>query len=193
MKYFAIICFSIFTLSINAQQNDLPYYEVPDCSDEYTVGTVSARMVDGLGFRYYWATEGLKNEDLKYKPSVNARSTAETIDHILSLSRVIVNATNKTPTDFTIKQPELTFEEKRKETLENFKKASENLTNSKSLEELKIKFISKNGESEFPFWNMINGPIADAIWHAGQLVSFRRAAGNPISSNISFLRGKVKK
>lgn len=192
MKYFAIICFSIFALSINAQQNDLPYYEVPYYSDKYTIGTVAARMVDGLGFRYYWATENLRTEDLNYKPSKDARSTAETIDHILSLSRVIVNATNKAPTDFTVKQPELTFEEKRKETLENFKKASENLSNSKSLEDLKIKFISKNGESEFPFWNMINGPIADAIWHAGQLVSFRRAAGNPISSNISFLRGKVK-
>lgn len=193
MNRIVIILISIFTLNMNAQENDLPYYEVPKYPENYTVGTVSARMIDGLGFRFFWATEGLTESDLAYKPSEEARTTSETIDHILSLSRVIVNATQKVPTDFTKNQPKLTFAEKRKETLMNLDLASKTLNNISSLEELKIKFVSKNGESEYPFWNLINGPIADAIWHAGQLVSFRRAAGNPISSKVSFLRGTVKK
>ena len=44
---------------------------------------------------------------------------------------------------------------------------------------------------EFPFWNQLNGPIEDAVWHCGQIVAFRRASGNPISKKISVFTGKV--
>jgi hypothetical protein len=30
-----------------------------------------------------------------------------------------------------------------------------------------------------PFWYIINGPLADALTHIGQINSFRRIAGNP--------------
>jgi hypothetical protein len=30
-----------------------------------------------------------------------------------------------------------------------------------------------------PFWHLINGPLADALTHVGQINSFRRLAGNP--------------
>ena len=171
--------------------NTLPYYEVPDYYESYTAGTVAARMVDGLGFRYRWATEDLIEGDLLYKPSENARTTIQTIDHILGLSRTIVNATIKVPSDFTKKHPELTYEQKRKETLENLQKASQILRNATNLDSFNMHFISSRGESEYPFWNSINGPISDAIWHCGQIVSFRRASGNPLNSKVSFLRGKI--
>jgi hypothetical protein len=186
-------------LGINAvaqdedNMNDLPYYEVPDYYESFTPGTVAARMVDGLGFRYRWATEDLREVDLNYKPTDSSRTTMQTIDHILGLSRVIANATLKVPSDFTKKQPDLTYEQKRRETLENFKRTSEILKNAISLTEFKMQFISKNGESEYPFWNSINGPIADAIWHTGQVTLLRRASGNPISKKVSFLTGKIKK
>ena len=175
------------------KMKDLPYYEVPDYYKSYTAGTVAARMVDGLGFRYRWATEDLKERDLDYKPSADARTTMQTIDHILGLSRTILNATLKVPSDFTKKQPELTYELKRKETLENFQKASQILQHATNLDALNMHFISSKGESEYPFWNSINGPISDAIWHCGQIVSFRRASGNPLNSKVSFLQGKVSK
>lgn len=44
----------------NAEQ--LPYYEIPEPAESYTTGGVLSRMMDGLGFRYYWATEGLRPE-----------------------------------------------------------------------------------------------------------------------------------
>ena len=44
----------------------------------------------------------------------------------------------------------------------------------------------------YPFWNEINGPISDALWHTGQIVSFRRSSGNPFPSNISVLQGTVR-
>ena len=32
---------------------------------------------------------------------------------------------------------------------------------------------------EFPFWNLVNGPLADALTHIGQVNSWRRIAGKP--------------
>lgn len=179
-------------MAVNAQELDqLPYYEVPDYYSEYTAGTVAARMIDGLGFRYRWATEDLHEEDLKFRPSEGARSTLETIDHILNLSRVIVNATLEQPNDSSIEKPILSYEQKRRETLNNFKTASEILQKSTNIEAFNLHFISDRGERTYPFWNNINGPIADAIWHAGQIASFRRSSGNNINAKVKFLQGKV--
>ena len=115
MKYrYLMLTFLLFNINMNAQENNnsLPYHELPEASTSYTGGTVAARMVDGLGFRYYWASEGLRSADLSYKPSAEARTTEETIDHILGLSTVILNsALHKVNegNDFS----ELSFTEKR--------------------------------------------------------------------------------
>ena len=180
------------TFAQKQDKMDLPYYEVPEYYEEYNAGTVVARMIDGLGFRFRWASEDLRAEDLIYKPSEDARTLEETVDHIFGLSRIIVNSAFKEPTDFTIEQLELSFEEKRKEILNNLQKASSIFQTIDDLESYNMIFISSRGEREFPFWNQINGPIADAIWHCGQLVSMRRASGNPLNSKVSFLNGKVR-
>ena len=165
-----------------AQKDDF-YYEIPPAPKEYTAGTVASRMVDGLGFRYYWATEGLRAIDLAFKPNAEARTTEETIDHILGLSQILLNSTLKVANG--AKQPTMTFAEKRKKTLENLQKASEILRQSSDVSEYKIVF----GKTEFPLWNQLNGPIADAIWHVGQVVSFRRSSGNPFPKGVSVLAG----
>jgi hypothetical protein len=61
-----------------------------------------------------------------------------------------------------------------------------------NLEELKI--VVKRGEetSDFPFWNLINGPIADAIYHCGQIVSYRRSSVNPSNPKVSVFTGKTR-
>ena len=167
-------------------QESLPYYEIPEAAKEFTPGTTASRMVDGLGFRYYWATEGLTEKDLSFKPNTEARTSEETIDHILGLSQVILNATLKVANGE--KQPKMTFAEKRKKTLENLQQASKVLRESKDISQYKMIF----GKTEFPFWNVINGPIADAIWHSGQLVVMRRSSGNPIAKGVSVLMGTKK-
>jgi len=193
IKHLIFVTILITWSNMNAQnnKNKLPYYEIPEYSKDYNQGTVVARMVDGLGFRYYWATEGLRAEDLEFKPNDDARTTEETIDHILGLTNVIVNSTlNKTnsKTDYS----GYTFEQKRKLTLENLKTAADILRSSNDLTKFKIIF-DRNGEKvEYPFWNQINGPIEDAIWHCGQVVSFRRSSGNPYNSKASVFTGKVR-
>ena len=186
-----IVC-SLHLHAQEAEQERLPYYEIPEASETYTAGTVTARMIDGLGFRYYWATEGLRDEDLKFKPNEDARSTAETIDHIYGLSNVIVNAALKQPNDRSIERPELTFKDKRKQTLINFKTAADILRTQEDLTSFTIVFKSERGTSEFPFWNNINGPIEDAVWHCGQVVLLRRSSGNPFNSKASLFNGKIR-
>ncbi len=179
------------TLQSNAQENTLPYHQIPDHPAEYTANNVAARMVDGLGFRYYWVTKDLREEDLAYKPSEEARTTRETLDHIYGLTRTIMHAPqskiNSSP------QEELSFEELRKSTLENIALASKLLKEGKEGDMDGYKIIFKRGDNttEYPFWNMINGPIADAIYHAGQVVAFRRASGNPIQKGVRMLTGKA--
>lgn len=187
MKPFFSSLFLLLAIVTVNSQSKLPYYEVPHAAVEYTAGAVVSRMVDGLGFRYYWATEGLVKKDLVFKPNKESRTTLETVDHILNLSQVILNATLSKKNGG--KHLEMTFVEKRKKTLENLKQASDILKISKDLSQYKIIF----GKKEFPFWNAINGPIADATWHVGQIVSFRRSSGNPLPKGIQFLTGTVKK
>ena len=199
MKIFTTLftCILFISSTINAQDmkaSQLPYYQIPDYPETYTAGSVAARMVDGLGFRYYWATEGLRDLDLQYKPSEEGRTCAQTIDHIYGLSNVILNATKKRINDFTIKSPTLSYEEKRQKTLENLKQASE-ILKAAGADEMKnflIIFKGNSGTSEHPFWNNINGPIADAIWHCGQVVLLRRASGNPFNSKASVFSGKLR-
>lgn len=71
----------------------------------------------------------------------------------------------------------------------NFQAVSKRLEISKDLSEFNTE---KDGKVIVPFYNLINGPIADAIWHTGQLASFRRSSGNPINSKVNHFTGKVK-
>lgn len=196
MKYFVSLLFLFYSFTLFAQvsvDEELPYHEIPEYPESYMAGSVAARMIDGLGFRYYWATEGLRPEDLDYKPSESGRACKETIDHLYGLSNVIVNATTKTVNDRSnAVQEELSFEEKRKKTLMNIKKAADLLRSESDLSDYKLVFKSKYGTSEYPFWNNINGPIADAIWHTGQVVLMRRASGNPFNSKASVFNGKLR-
>ncbi len=173
------------------QDKKLPYYEIPDYPETYTAGAVAARMIDGLGFRFYWATEGLRKEDLAYKPGNDTRTSQQTIEHIYGMSIIILNSTKGLSTEG---QPaSLPFEAMREQTLLNLQAASNTLRTLSDADLNNIKMVFKRGDktTEFPFWNEINGPIADCLWHVGQVVSFRRASGNPFTDKVSVLTGKV--
>jgi hypothetical protein len=177
-----------------AQESTHSYAELPPYPQTYSAGAVASRLVDGLGFRFYWATEGLRPEDLAYKPNADARTSLETVEHIYQMSFMIVNATLG-KVNVTGQAPALSFAEMRLKTLDNLKEASERLRVSDDKQMETYKVMSRRGEatSEFPFWNMINGPIADCLWHTGQLVSFRRSSDNPFSSNVNVFTGTVRK
>lgn len=180
-----------FLLGTNCTgQNQSYFYQIPAYPESYTAATVAARMVDGLGFRYFWATEGLTEKDLAFKPGDSARTTRETLEHILSLTQILVNAVNKKPTVSQATAPIMNFLQMREKTLNNLEEASKILkSNQAVLDSFPMIFQNPTRTTEFPFWNLINGPIADALWHVGQVVSFRRSSGNPFPSGVSVLQG----
>ena len=181
----------ICTMFTSNAQEKLPYYEIPEAPEEFTAGSVVSRMIDGLGFRYYWATEGLRTEDLLFKPSEEARTSLETLEHIHGLTNVLLNAVTE-QANTGEKSPEMSFLELREKTLIKLQKASAVLRNSTDISRFKIIFERGDRSSEFPFWNQINGPISDALWHVGQVISFRRSSGNPYNSKASVFSGKVR-
>ena len=176
-----------FVYSQEELKDKLPYYEVLEYAEEFTAGTMAARMVDALGFRYYWASKDLNEKDLAYRLNEKGRTTAETINHIYELSIIIVNSTLQKPNSRGDKV-EMTYKEKRTATLNNLKKASDILYVSNDISQFKIIF----GEQKIPFWNQINGPIADAIWHCRQIAVYRRVTKNPINPKVNHFTGKIR-
>ncbi|WP_452222967.1 hypothetical protein [Lacinutrix chionoecetis] len=181
----------LISMLLSAQNQDkttnAPYYELPEASKTYTAGTVAARQVDALGFRFYWASEGLTEKDLAYKPHDSVRTSLETVEHIHDLSLIVLNSTLKKAN--TKEKRSMDFSELRKQTLVNLKQAAAILRESGDISQYKIIF----GTSEIPYWNNINGPISDAIWHCGQLATFRRITGNPINPKVNHFSGTIKK
>ncbi|WP_421872631.1 hypothetical protein [Marinoscillum sp.] len=189
MRYFFTIT-TLFITSLLQAQSGLPYSQIPDYPEEFTAETATARMIDGLGFRYYWATDSLRAEDLAYKPSEEGRTSRETLEHIHGLANFLLCTTrqqNQTAVDVS----EMSFEELRASTLSSIEEASNTLKSGKvKLDDLLITF--EGSDKTYPFWNQLNGPIADALWHVGQVVLMRRSSGNPFNSNVSVFTGTVR-
>ncbi len=171
--------------------DSIPYATIPEAPEFVTPGAMVSRMIDGLGFRYYWATEGLTPNELEYQPGNDSRTIAETMDHVYGLSLTILRSAQKRPRDVSKKQPQMDYVEKRKKTLENLAEAGALFKTTNDLAQHKIVFLRPKGTSEFPIWNQINGPIEDAVWHAGQMVMLRRIAGNPINPKVNVFLGKL--
>lgn len=177
------------------QSPNLPYVSIPQhYPQEYTAATVTARLLDGLGYRYYWATEKLREEDLRYSTHETSWNSLEIIRHIYVLAEMVdgsikgkVNVRPTADNDFE-------FEKLRNETLHMIKASADVLREASSddLANFEIKYLRGYKESSFPFWHQFNGPIADALTHVGQVVIMRRASGNPIDPMVNVFMGKNK-
>ncbi|WP_445757446.1 hypothetical protein [Polaribacter sp.] len=168
----------------------LPFSEIGPYADNFTTETVITRLIEGLGFRYYWATDGLRDIDLSYKPSDDSRSSLDVLEHIYGLTEMVSYAfhNKEYPTETKY---EMSFSEYRTKTLLNLKKMSDMLIKEVKISEVSVK-INFGGQSmSFPFWNAINGPLSDAIWRTGQIASNRRASGNPFNSRAQVFLGKL--
>ena len=79
----------------------------------------------------------------------------------------------------------------RKATLSLLSIASEKLilATEEEVSQMKVVFDRQGKISSFPVWNLMNGPLQDAIYHTGQIVSFRRTTGNPIPKGVNVFLG----
>ena len=82
----------------------------------------------------------------------------------------------------------------REKTLEYLEQSSALFLNKTAEEVKQMQVIFQRGTEQFsfPIWNLINGPISDALYHTGQVVSFRRTSGNPIQKGVNVFIGKTK-
>ncbi len=177
-----------------SDMEDISHLAIPEYPEKYSAGLVAARVVDGLWFRFYWATEGLRKEDLSYRPGPEVRNTEETVDHILGMTGLLLNATLMKVNEGGRGYSNLSYEEKRQLALDNIEQASKILKQSsaKDIENYKVVFQNQDGTREYPFWNLLNGPIIDCVWHCGQIVSFRRSSGNPFNGKASMFQGRLR-
>ncbi|MEM9078558.1 MAG: DinB family protein [Bacteroidota bacterium] len=184
----------VFLFAIPMKSQELPYREIPEYPANYSSGNIMTRLIDGLGFRYYWATEGLTEKDLSYQPSESSRSVLQTLQHICSMSQNILNAPLQKPNTGNVDYSKYTYQELRKLTLKNLKAASEAVAGKPAADFENYPIIYQRGEREsrFPYWNLINGMISDCIYHTGQITLLRRVTGNPINPNVNVFTGKVK-
>lgn len=169
------------------------YYQIPDAPNIFNEHTAIARVVDGLGFRYYWATEGLRDVDLSFAPAEGSRDSRATLEHIFGLTGVVLNAIKGKPNaSGGIDVQSLSWSELRYQSLKRIKTTSDLLKVTDPVDMSDYSMIFQRGDTQnaYPFWNVLNGPLADAIWHVGQVVSYRRLSGNPFDSKVSVLSGK---
>lgn len=183
------------SVNINAQSTtmiDTTYETIPAYPEDFSPGSIMSRMIDGLGYRYHWATRDLRMEDLEYKPSEDGKTTIETLEHLLNLSEGVLNSIQGLPNVRPIVRDSLSFDEIRSQTMGNLRKASE-MALGKTEEEvgkLSVVFQRNDKSNEFPIWHLLNGFMADAIYHVGQIVAFRRASGNPMDPTVNVFMGK---
>ena len=187
MKKIVFIFLLTITFQMNSQQ--LPFYEIGAYSSEYSSTNLVSRLIEGLGYRFYWASESLTEKDLNYKPSEDSRSTFEVMEHIYALTLSMVYTFDGKEYDFS--HDKYPYDELREKTLKNLEYVFNRLKSTDDLSKLSIQLNIGGKSMSFPFWNMINGTISDAIWHCGQVVTNRRASGNPLNSKVNVFVGKT--
>jgi hypothetical protein len=180
MKNLTLLAFLLLsTISLLAQNNPkmtstLPYREIPAYPENYSGENVVARMIDGLGFRFYWATEGLRPEDLAFRPTPESRSSEETIDHILGLSTIVLSALKNQPNVRSGEETSpLTFEVKRKKTLEVLQEASNLLKQADTKLDNHSMVYDWRIRAEKPFLKLMT-PLLRPIFSANHLWAMRK-------------------
>jgi len=144
------------------------FHRIPPYPNAVSGTTTLVRLLDGLGFRFRWSTEGLNKEDYSFRPAPDSMSIEELVDHVWGLVNWISQSVR----------------------LDEFEKGDDaSITRMRVLEIIHAlweAYISMSDEDlkettirGMPFWHIINGPLSDALTHVGQINSFRRLTGNP--------------
>lgn len=133
-------------------------------------------MLDGLAFRYFWATEELREGDMDFRPAADCMSTSELQVHVLHLAVMILQTIKDAPERerYEIESTSSV----RALTLTKLEEAREFLVTLEDDQIAEHRVLKRDG-SCYPVWNIMNGPLADALTHVGQLNSWRRLNGNP--------------
>jgi hypothetical protein len=158
-------------------------YRIPPPPASFDGVAVFTRFLDGLAFRYYWATEGLRPEDHEFRPGPSSMSAMELLQHVLNLALMIRQCSENAAAReiFESDDPEAL----RAKTLEVLAGVRARLSALDDRTFAGHRIVRRDGSS-WPVWNVMNGPLADALTHVGQINAWRRLSGNPASTAAVF-------
>ena len=169
------------------RNQELPFKDISQTPLEVTATNTLLRMVEGLAFRYRWATENLSEKNMKFRPHHTSMSLEEVNSHIFDLvdSTYRVFGGKK-----QYKESLISFQEIREANLFLLQKL---VTQLRKMNDSELVEMEKNTSRKLPFWYWINGPLADALTHVGQITSWRRIAGNPQLKGVNVFIGTSDK
>jgi hypothetical protein len=58
------------------------FHRIPPYPETVSGTTTLVRLLDGLGFRFRWSTEGLSDEDYGFRPAPDCISIEELVSHV---------------------------------------------------------------------------------------------------------------
>ena len=151
------------------------YHSIPTPPAEIRAATIVSRMLAGMGFRFYWATDNLAEETYAFRPCEGARSIGETVGHIWDLLNWIYRAID--PAGKTKPAGAIPLREGVLDLILILEEAFSEMDN----EKLAAVQILKQ-----PFWSIVNGPLSDTLTHIGQIVTLRRIANSPAGESNPF-------
>jgi hypothetical protein len=187
--------------------SDLPFETLPEAPASFCGTGVLARTVDALGFRYRWATEDLPDDAGAFQPCEGAMTLAGLLTHIEALSRwMLALVRGHVERDPSLAKKVLDDLDADHEKGEETRQASagdaraRTLTQLADLRALLARLDDDDlaglrigtGDEEHPVWRLVNGPLADALTHVGQVSSWRRMAGCP-GPRADLFRGRPPK
>jgi hypothetical protein len=161
------------------------FRSLPPGPENVTGSAVLVRMIEGIGFRFTWATEGLRESDLSYRPTPETMCIIEQAGHVLELVSWVAAAAGAIPAGPQKPESPPPFPEVRQQILEVLSLLRAQLAGMSDEEIGTIHIGSHAGPVPWP--HIVNGPLADALTHIGQIAVLRRASGNPVPKANVFL------
>jgi hypothetical protein len=166
-------------------ETSFDFRSLPPGPEAVTGSAVLVRLVEGIGFRFTWATEGLREPDLFFRTTPETMCIAEQVHHVLELVSWVAATAGAIPADPKKPGSPPPFTEVRQQILEVLSKLRARLADMRDEQISTIRIGSRAGPVPWP--HIVNGPLADALTHIGQIAVLRRASGNPVPKANVFL------
>jgi len=170
---------------------EMPYLRIPEPPGKMSATSVLIRLLDGIGFRYRWVTEGLNKEDMWFQPCETSMNIWEVLEHINELTNFIEAFINGKDARKYDNPPQnahtpTCLNEMRRSTLDAISRTRNSLTFHDDRYLANRKHPVPGEVGGFPLWSLINGPLCDTLTHIGQIASWRRINNNPVPNADAF-------
>ena len=152
----------------------LPYDSISIPAPSPEGNALLAHLIDGAGFRFRRATEGLTDNVAAFEPPNGAMGLQALMHHMRDLAAVVGGAVDSAGPNHDASG----LDALRLATLEHLEAASA-AVRSKSADELRAIELRLSDELNGNLMNLVHGPLSDFLTHVGQVNFVRRLAGNP--------------